>query len=195
MTEDFFKDINFNAIPPKKGKILISEPFLFDPNFKRTVILLVEHNKEGSVGFILNRSVDLKINDAIDEFPNFKRDIYNGGPVGQESLFYIHTLGEQLDGCQKIMKELYWGGDFDELKLLIDTGQVKPEDIRFFVGYSGWDAGQLDRELKDHSWIVANCNKSQIMDATQKEFWKDVLKGLGKKYAVMANFPEDPSLN
>jgi len=195
MTNDFFDNIKIDSIKPQQGNILISEPFLFDPHFKRTVVLLTEHNKEGTVGFVLNRSYKLNINDAIEDFPNFSSELFYGGPVGPGSLFYIHQLGDLMEGSKKIMKGLYWGGDFDKLQLLIDTKQISQEEIRFFVGYSGWEPGQLDKELKEKSWIVANTNSRQVMKGRSKNFWKDILKGLGKKHAIMANFPEDPSLN
>lgn len=195
MTDDFFENIEVESLNPQQGKILISEPFLPDPHFKRTVVLLTEHNKEGTVGLVLNRSYKLKINDAIADFPKFSSELFYGGPVGQGNLFFIHRLGKMIEGSNKVMKGLYWGGDFDKLKLLIDTKQITQKDIRFFVGYSGWEPGQLDRELKEKSWIVANTNSRQVMEGRSKDFWKDILKGLGKKHAIMANFPEDPSLN
>jgi putative transcriptional regulator len=195
MSDDFFKDINFSELMPSAGRILLSEPFLFDPNFKRSVILLTEHNEEGTVGFILNRPMDLSINDAIAEFPKMDKEIFHGGPVSQDSLFFLHKLGDKIEHSQEILPGLYWGGDFDQLKTLIDLKQATEEDVRFFVGYSGWSPGQLDDEIKERSWIVAKCTVQQVMDAKEKDFWKDIMKSLGKKYAVMASFPEDPSLN
>ena len=193
--EDFFQNIDFTFKQATQGKLLISEPFLFDPNFKRTVVLLAEHNEEGSVGFILNRPIEVSVAEALDDFPDFDSNLFFGGPVGQNNLFYIHTLGDKLTGSKEIIKGIFWGGDFEHLKLMIDAGQVDPKQIQFFAGYSGWAPEQLDRELKEKSWIVADTRAEQVMKGRNKEFWSEVLKDLGNKFAIMANFPEDPSLN
>lgn len=195
LPNDFFLNFDFDSENPEAGKLLISEPFLFDPSFKRSVVLLVEHSNDGSVGFILNKPVDLVLEDALEEFPKFDAELYFGGPVNPHNLFFIHTLGEKLTNSQKIINGLYWGGDFDQLKLLIDTKQVSPEEIQFFAGYSGWGPQQLSDELDQKSWIVTPANADWIMQGQTKDFWKDTLTSLGKKFAIMANFPEDPSLN
>ncbi len=186
--------VRFNK-KPAKGKFLVSEPFLEDPNFKRSVILLSEHNDEGTVGFILNKPVDAMINDAITDFPPFDSNIYFGGPVQTDTLHYIHVIGEKLPESKKIMNGIYWGGDFDILKLMIEAGQVKPSDIRFYVGYSGWGSAQLAKEIKEQSWILAPGNKQFTFSGNYKSLWRDVLKSMGKEYSILSNFPEDPSLN
>lgn len=195
LSDDFFSRMDFEFKEPKQGSLLISEPFLFDPNFKRSVVLLVEHNEEGSIGFILNKSVNLNINDAIEDFPEFNAELFFGGPVGQNNLFYIHTLGEKLPESKEIVDGIFWGGDFDHLKMLIDTGQISEEEIQFFAGYSGWGADQLVNEMKEKSWIMAPATSEIVMRSRGKEFWSEVLTQMGKKFAIMANFPEDPSLN
>lgn len=194
MTADFFESINFELESPGKGKVLISEPFLPDPNFSRTVVLLAEHNEEGSVGFVLNRISTYQIHDIMDDFPDFDANVYVGGPVGLNQLFFIHTLGEKIEQSQKIIDGLYWGGNFEHLKLLIEANEVAPEQIRFFAGYSGWANGQLDEEINEKSWIVAPTSTEQVMSQSE-EYWQDVMKSLGDKFKIMSNFPEDPSLN
>lgn len=195
MEKDFFSNIGYKNIPPRQGRLLISEPFLFDPYFKRTVVLLTEHNENGSVGFILNRPVNINISEILENFPSFDSEVFFGGPVNQNNLFYIHTLGTELEGSAEVMPGLSWGGNFDHLKSLIITGKVKPDNIRFFAGYSGWEKNQLARELKEKSWIVANTSASQVINGKTKQFWNEVLKDLGKNFAIMSNFPEDPTLN
>jgi len=184
-----------SMLKPDQGLLLISEPFLADSYFKRSVVLLSEHDGEGSMGFILNKPTDLTINDAIDDFPPFKAPLYFGGPVNTDTLYYVHTLGDILEGSREIIKGVYWGGNFDQLRVLIDTGQITTEDIRFYAGYSGWDNNQLDLELKEHAWVLSNStvNFSFFNDPTT--LWKQALKSMGEDYAVMADFPEDPSLN
>lgn len=194
MTTDFFDNINFELEETGKGKVLISEPFLPDPNFSRTVILLTEHNDDGTVGFVLNRSSTYQIHDLVDDFPSFDANVYVGGPVGLNQLFFIHTLGNKISDSQEILDGLYWGGNFEHLKLLIEANEISPDQIRFFAGYSGWSVGQLQDEIEEKSWIVAPTNKDLVMMQSE-EYWQEIMKSLGKKFQIMSNFPEDPTLN
>ena len=182
-------------LKPKKGRLLISKPYLHDPYFKRSVVLLTEHNKEGTVGFILNKQVDITIDEAIEEFPEFESKLFLGGPVQKDSLYYIHTMGDTISDSIKIKKGIYWGGNFEVLKILIENKKIKNSELKFFMGYSGWSAEQLDHELKNDSWIVAVINKTDIINGIPEDLWADLLRGMGKEYAVLANFPEHPSLN
>ena len=192
---DFFSKIDYKNIQPQQGRLLISEPFLFDPYFKRTVILLVEHNENGSVGFILNRPVNVNVSEIVDNFPEFEAEVYFGGPVNQNNLFYVHTLGNALEDCAEVLPGLFWGGNFDRLKDLIIAGKVQPNEIRFFAGYSGWEKNQLKKELKGKSWIVTEATIDQALNGRTKQFWNEVLKKMGSKFAIMSNFPEDPTMN
>lgn len=179
----------------RQGSILISEPFLLDSYFKRSVILLTEHDSKGTLGFILNKPTDVKLNDAVEGFPNFDAPLYFGGPVETDTLFYLHTLGSKLRGSKKICDGIYWGGDYDQLKLMIDTGQIHENQIRFYAGYSGWEPKQLDNELKEKSWLLSQGSKAFTFFENAKSLWSSVLKSMGSEYAILANFPEDPSLN
>lgn len=195
MKKDFFANIDYSSMKPVQGDLLISEPFLFDPYFKRTVILLAEHNDQGSVGFILNRPVNLNIGDIVEGFPAFDAEVFFGGPVNQNNLFYVHTLGEKMEGSSEILPGLFWGGDFEKLKDLVVAGQVKPSGIRFFAGYSGWEKNQLKKELREKSWIVTKATLDQVLNGRTKEFWKETLEKMGSKFAIMSKFPEDPTMN
>lgn len=183
------------TLKPKKGRLLISKPYLHDPYFKRSVVLLTEHNDEGSVGFILNKVVDISIDEAIEEFPDFEAKLYLGGPVEKDSLYYIHTMGDTISDSVEIGKGIYWGGNFEVLKILIESNKVKQSDLKFFMGYSGWSSEQLANELKNDSWIVTDINKTDIIGGEPDDLWPDLLRSMGKEYAVLANFPEHPSLN
>lgn len=180
---------------PAKGKILISEPFLNDPNFKRTIILLSEHNEEGSVGFVLNKPTEYKLNQVIDDFPDFDASVYYGGPVQTNTLQFIYRGENLIDNSLEIISGLYWGGSFDILKTLIETNQVKPEDFRFFFGYSGWGEAQLDDEMTRNSWIVTPAAIENIFSDEPDKLWRDILKSMGKKFAILASFPDNPSVN
>lgn len=179
---------------PSKGTLLLAEPFMLDPNFKRTVVFLCEKQKSGSVGFILNRPMPLKLSEAVEDIYNFDAQLYFGGPVQTDTLHFIHNVPD-LDSCIKIIDGLYWGGDFEALKTRINSGEVKPENFRFFLGYSGWDMSQLDNELQENSWILCPAKASYVFNTQPDILWKQVLKEMGGDYAMMVNFPEDPSLN
>ena len=190
---DIFK-IKSNNVEPKKGRILIAEPFLPGSYFNRSIVFLVDHNDKGSVGFILNKPVDFPIKDFYNEFPDFNDTIYLGGPVNIESLYYIHTLGNHVPGSIPIMNDLYWGGDFDHLKDLVNSGFASSEQVRFFLGYSGWDKGQLKEELEEDSWLVADIPPEMVI-CDQQRLWKDMVKMQGGKYVLWENYPENPSMN
>ena len=136
------------------GRVLLAEPFMLDPNFKRSVVMLCEHQDDGTVGFILNKTLELTLPDAIPELPDFKVPIYFGGPVEPDTLHFFHKI-ETLEGCQEVMDGVYWGGNFEMLKIIIESGNISPRDIRFFLGYAGWGSGQLTEEMKEKSWIVS----------------------------------------
>lgn len=182
-------------IIPERGKILISEPGLQDFYFARSVVLLAEHNEEGSFGIILNKPVDIKFNDIVLDFPQFDGKVYLGGPVSTKNLFYLHTKGDLIENSQPIGKDLFWGGNIEDVKILLDSKVLTSESIRFFVGYAGWTANQLNDELKIESWLVANPNYNKLISYNPKEMWKNALIDLGSEYALWANFPIDPGLN
>ena len=131
------------SLLPKKGCLLIAEPtILNDMSFNRSVILLTEHSEDGSVGFILNKPLAYSINDLIPEIDtNFV--IYNGGPVEQDNLYFLHNVPELIPDSIEISYGLYWGGNFETTKELINAGKLSKENIRFFLGYSGWETNQL----------------------------------------------------
>ena len=109
-------------------------------------------------------------------------------------MHFIHTLGDKIENSVHITENLYWSGNFQTLMSLINEGKVSSEQVRFFAGYSGWSAGQLDYELESDSWIVANSNKINL-DKNDKKLWRDCLKNMNKEYAIWSNMTEDPSLN
>jgi putative transcriptional regulator len=108
---------------------------------------------------------------------------------------FIHRAGDIIEGSTAIIDGLYWGGSYEVLRLLIELKQVEPSDFRFFIGYSGWSPGQLDSELKINSWIVSSATTDNIFSDEPDKLWGDILKKMGKKFAILASFPEDPSVN
>jgi putative transcriptional regulator len=180
---------------PDIGTFLISEPFMRDGYFKRTVVLLTAQNEEGAVGYILNRPLDIQLKDVLPQCAESNLPVYLGGPVQRDNLFFIHSLGNIISNSIEIKKGLYWGGDLEVLVNLIQRNELKPDNVRFFIGYSGWSPGQLDIELSEKSWIVTKSKKEFIFNIPVEKLWGNVLKSMGNEYAQLANYPEDPSLN
>ena len=190
---DFFQ--TENNLSPQKGRILISEPFLMDNYFKRSIVLLTVHSDEGTVGFVLNKPVNMKVNEIIADFPAVNAIVSLGGPVQTNTLHYVHTMGDIIPGSMKIIENIYWGGEFDVIKRLLESGSLNNENIRFFLGYSGWQSNQLEDELSDNAWVVAEISPEEIMTPMNKHFWNKTLNRLGKKYQMWSNFPENPQMN
>ncbi|MBE0663926.1 MAG: YqgE/AlgH family protein [Bacteroidales bacterium] len=182
-------------IPPAVGRILISEPLLQDFYFRRSVVLLADHSDEGTFGLILNKPVDVRFNDVIKGFPNFHAPLYLGGPVQTSNLYFIHTLGDKIEGSMKILDGLYWGGDIEQIKEMMTLDQLNPSNIRFFIGYAGWVSKQLDRELDENSWVVSSASTEQLILANPDNLWRDIVRTLGKDFVLWANYPPDPLLN
>ncbi|MCB9187723.1 MAG: YqgE/AlgH family protein [Flavobacteriales bacterium] len=193
--KELYDIAKLNEITPSKGKFLISEPFMQDNFFKRSVVFLCEHNAEGSFGFVLNNILTVGIGELLDELEGCEFEVGFGGPVNSTNLYYLHTAGDKINGSFEVIEGIYTGGDFDQIKTLIKTGILKEDEIRFFLGYSGWSAGQLQEELDEDSWIVADFNSKEILKTVDKSLWKSLLDQLGGKFKMISNFPEDPSLN
>jgi len=185
-----------NHISPKTGSLLISEPFMTDPNFKRSVVLLAEHTEDGAIGYVLNQRSDFYLKDLIPDFADATFPVYVGGPVANDTLHFIHRCNDKMNSGAEIGEGIYWGGNFETLKLLIETEQIAENEILFFVGYSGWDVKQLENELEQNSWLVSNKYNTDLLFSHEEEnLWKDIVLGLGPKYAHIINFPENPLWN
>ena len=180
----------------QKGVLLLAEPSIIgDLSFNRSVILLADHTTEGSVGFILNKPLKYTIQDLIPEIESdFK--IYNGGPVEQDNLYFIHNIPDLIPNSIEISNGIFWGGDFDFTKDLINTGVIKKKNIRFFLGYTGWDAEQLENEMQANSWILTkNVYENKILGKSSAHFWNEKIVELGGDYLIWSNAPENPILN
>jgi len=185
-----------SSTSPAAGRLLISEPFMMDPNFKRSVILLTEYSEGGAIGFILNHASEFLLGDILPDLSYSEIPVFMGGPVAGNTLHFIHRCPEKIDGGIEIAAGIFWGGDFETIRELITSYQLNADEIRFFTGYSGWTPKQLDDEIKEDSWIVANeLNVDTIFSQSEDTLWREVVIGLGQRYAHIANFPENPALN
>ncbi|UEG51717.1 YqgE/AlgH family protein [Mucilaginibacter daejeonensis] len=185
-----------STITPASGRLLISEPFMNDPNFKRAVILLAEHSEEGTLGYVLNQPSEYKLSDVLPDVAYSELPVYVGGPVANNTLHFIHRCPDKIEGGAEIWDGIYWGGSFEQVKELVNSYQLNESEIRFFAGYSGWTPGQLDEEITGDTWIVANkFDPDMVFSSDEHNLWREVVINLGQRYAHIANFPENPMLN
>ncbi len=180
----------------KKGQLLIAEPSLIgDLHFNRTVILLADYNKKGSVGFIINKPLKYTINDLLPDIKATLK-IYNGGPVEQDSLYFIHNVPDLIPNSTEIANGIYWGGEFTITKELINSNKINKKNIRFFLGYTGWDQSQLEIEISTGSWIINQNNHGEkIIGKSTTDFWKKKIIEMGGEYLFWANTPINPTYN
>ena len=182
-------------IEPAPGILLISDPFLRDPNFMRTVVFLCEHQDQGSFGFVLNRKYENTIDELIPELDGHKIPVYYGGPVQMDTIHFLHQYPDEIPGGLEVINGVYWGGDFERVVEMIKNEELEQNKIRFYIGYSGWSGGQLDDELKEKSWLTVKATRKLVFHGKFEEIWKESLKHLGGDYEMMINFPIDPQLN
>lgn len=193
MIKDYDNDMKNDT--PSQGKILIAHPFLRDPNFRRSVILLCEHREEGSFGFIFNKLFSKPLGELISSSVSHTMPVYFGGPVQLDTIHFLHNAPDLIEGGFMVHEDLYWGGDIERAVELLNMGLLDQSRIKFFIGYSGWDSGQLDNEMEESSWIVSDVTNQLFFDSNKEEIWSASLRNMGKEFAMMANYPIDPALN
>lgn len=177
------------------GSILLAEPFLQGNYFSRSVVLLADYSEEGAFGVIVNKPMETKVNEILLDFPELDFPIYLGGPVQKDNIFFVHTLGDIIPESVNIFDDLYWGGDFEMVKELIKNKTINNNNIRFYIGYSGWVKEQLEEELKINSWVISKCKTSEIMSSDTSKLWSKLVKDLGPDYKEWVNYPINPILN
>ncbi|MEP7258681.1 MAG: YqgE/AlgH family protein [Flavitalea sp.] len=182
-------------IQPAPGILLIAEPFLKDPNFRRTVVFICEHQEEGSFGFVLNRLYDHNLDELMNDVGDMKIPVFFGGPVQMDTIHFLHQYPDLIEGSYEVLNGIYWGGDFELAIELLKKGAIELSRIRFYIGYSGWSHGQLNDELIQKSWLTLEATRKIVFHLKAEEIWKDALKDLGGDYELMINFPTDPQLN
>lgn len=184
---------------PSNGKLLVAEPFLREEHFNHAVILLADYNSRGnSMGLVLNKPTNLTLGAAIEGIDDsVEAPLFCGGPVGIDRLFYIHTLPDEFPHCAPLGNGLYLGGDFERVKSYLNMGFPTEGKIRFFIGYSGWEAKQLDDEVANHVWAVvgAASHLHGVLNNEGEAFWYDVVRSMGQPYRNWLYHPSDPRLN
>ena len=184
--------IRSNSLDPKQGNILISEPLMNDFHFGRSVILLIDHaESEGSFGIIINKALNASVSQIVDVFPDFDAPVFLGGPVSDSQLFFIHTLGDLIPESYPIIDGLFWGGEVETLKTLISTGIANESNTRFFLGYAGWDAGQLVEELVRNTWLIGDITAEQFLETPPELMWTECVERLGSAYEMWNRFPKN----
>jgi putative transcriptional regulator len=179
----------------EKGTLLIAEPFLQDINFQRSVILVCENDLEGTFGITLNKDTGDPLGYYLEDSDESFLPIYDGGPVGRDQLHFLHMIPDLIPGGLHITDGVYWGGDFETMTALVREKAIDENEIRFYLGYAGWEPQQLDEELKEKSWLCLPGQAELIFHKDLKCIWKDAVRNLGSDYLPMINYPLDPSFN
>ena len=180
-------------MPSLTGQLLVASPGLLDPNFRRAVVLITEHNEDGAAGLVLNRPTDAGVSDVVPQLESLVDDgepIFMGGPVQPNGVL---VLGEFLDPADAAVP-LFGSLGFPSLEA--------PEEVvplttrrRIFAGYAGWGSGQLEDELAREDWILEEAHNDDAFTEAPDELWADVLRRKGGIYELVARMPDDPSVN
>jgi putative transcriptional regulator len=179
------KSLRGNTESIRAGNLLIAEPFMGDPYFSRSVVLLCEHAPEGSLGFILNKPLDVILNDLLPEALPREMPVFYGGPVHTDTLHYLHNVGDLLEDSKEVGPGVYWGGSYEKLKFLMAQQLVLPDNIRFFVGYAGWSEGQLLEEMQYGSWVIGDLDANYVFRESTEDLWQSVMRHKGGTFSVL----------
>jgi putative transcriptional regulator len=178
----------------RKGEFLVAMPILVDQNFRQTVVLLCDHNAEGSVGLVLNRPTDVEVSALLNDFPALSATgrVYAGGPVGRNAMLILGRSNTVHEG-HGILKDVFLAKDVQVFK---DSGSMNTDrEIRCYLGYAGWAPGQLEAEMKSGAWCLMTGDSRMIFDADPTLLWQDMMRRLGDDWAVYASMPPDLSMN
>ncbi|MFN2508931.1 MAG: YqgE/AlgH family protein [Chthoniobacterales bacterium] len=184
---------NLRAEVPQNltGSLLVAHPNMIDPNFRRAVLFIYEHNpQEGAGGVIINRPLDKQVSDLVSETPPAGLEevpVFLGGPVGRNQLMFATFEWEDANGLR-----LNHNVGVDEAHERVGED---PASIRAFVGYAGWTAGQLEAEMKQKAWVLQKPSRAVLRPDRLPKLWFDIMRGLGPWYKMLAAAPDDPSLN
>lgn len=179
------------------GSFLIANPVLPDPNFSRTVVLLCNHDEQGSFGLVVNRQSHLKAPDIFadsEALAFYSKEIFVGGPVSQSQVFFLCRYPETFPGLEEVCEGVHLGMSRDVLEEIVKNLKNPLEDIRFYLGYSGWGSGQLAGEMDQRSWLTCDAKEEFIFQDPGK-VWANAVRSKGKKYEYLLTVPADPRCN
>jgi putative transcriptional regulator len=177
-----------------KGKLLFSTPALFDPNFRRTVVLVAEHGEDGAMGLVLNRPSDTTVEEAVPELADVAgadSPVFVGGPVQPRAVLVLAEFEEPDDAATVVVGDIGFAradGDLDDLARLTRRARV-------FAGYSGWSPGQLEAELEEDSWLVEPVDDVDLLADPDEDLFGTALRTKGGSYRILALMPDDPRSN
>ena len=180
--------------PVTPGDFLIGPPSRPGDTFHRTVVLLCSHDASGSMGLVINCPTSLTLDHLLEKsLPSHV--VCYGGPVAQNYMLCLHRCGEYIRESEPVVDGISLCGDVDDIMEVAEYDSITSEQIRFFVGYSGWAPGQLEGELERDYWIVTRGSAELVFEHDPCELWSSLLRRMGGEYAILANFPHDPRLN
>lgn len=182
-------------IEAKAGLFMVAAPQLKDGHFDRSVVYICEHNQHGSFGLILNKELPMRLTDVLDSKYHWSIPLYQGGPVQTNTLHFLHSRSDLHIGSKEVSPGIFWGGKFNKMLQLIEQGEVKSHEVRFFAGYSGWVSQQLGEEIRRDTWYVTQKEPSFLFNTKSTRLWSKTLKSMGGKYQLLIHYPEDPGLN
>lgn len=178
--------------------LLVASPELADPNFKRSVILLCQHSREGSLGFIINRPLEVVLGKLLEDCSGLdgltEQPVYMGGPVQVNSGTIIYNGEGEHDESVHLGGGLYMTGSLEKLKRMCDESQSGPRFCRFFLGYAGWGQGQLEWEIRNHSWFCAPIDVQTVIGTPPDQLWDATMHRMGISVGNLVT-PESSILN
>lgn len=179
----------------KVGMVLVAKPFVSEPLYKKTVILIVEHNSFFTRGIVLNKSINnMKVVDFLIDLKYYD-NIYMGGLSDLDKVFWLHTLNNDISEGDEIINDLFFLGDFNEVKELANLNKLNKDDIKFFIGIVEWDSNELYYELQDNNkWWVTNITSKEIFNINSETLWSNKLLQNGHIYGLLPHI-DDPELN
>lgn len=177
------------------GAMLVAHPQLTQSCFNHAVIVLLDYGRDsGAMGCVLNYSTNFGLNDILENVRYEGVPVFGGGPVGLDRLFFLHTLGEDiLPGANVVTPGLWGGGDFDAVADYVNAGYTTEGELRFFLGYSGWEAGQLEDEIDEGTWATLRMpdDPSELLRGDGDAVWHNAVRALGKEYRDWQLYPRN----
>jgi putative transcriptional regulator len=156
------------------GTLLKSSATMNDTNFISTVVFICETDTEGAWGVVLNKQSPRVFNELVEFQSSIPFPLHIGGPMEQEKLFFIHSRPDIIDGGKRITDSIYWGGDFEEAVKYINLGILSENEVRFYLGYCGWDKSQLESEIEDGSWIPCSYSNESVFSNSIDTLWENI---------------------